>query len=189
MLIPDQCGVLPRWKQLISVLSSIESAGSRPSSLIRWFSFSAVGRGQRGLVLLGLHARRTGSGREGRDCAPDGSAREFSRTPFGSSLRRRVVAVRRLQLWNCVHSASSSDTFHRLDSRHLLAPKSLLHREGRWAALGVKVQQNLLRLYRLPGGDVEADSRGSCDLCLADRSCVASFPIVPHARAGNKEDA
>ena len=39
--MPDQCGVLPRWKQLISLLSSMESAGSSPSSLIRFFSFSA----------------------------------------------------------------------------------------------------------------------------------------------------
>ena len=38
--MPDQCGVLPRWKQLISDLSWIESAGSRPSSLIRRISFS-----------------------------------------------------------------------------------------------------------------------------------------------------
>ena len=33
--MPDQCGSSPRWKQLISVLSSMESTHSRPNSLPR----------------------------------------------------------------------------------------------------------------------------------------------------------
>src|SRR6185436_16348519 len=45
VLMPDQCGSSPRWKQLISVLSSIESAHGSPSSFARRHSAShcAVG--------------------------------------------------------------------------------------------------------------------------------------------------